>query len=53
MFSGNDEPNYSELLYFFFCIAVASQVSDVSVQSEGMRKLVFAHLMVAYLLIAR
>jgi uncharacterized membrane protein len=48
-FPGNDEPNYSEFLYFSFCIAVASQVSDVSTQSEGMRKLVFAHSMVAYL----
>ena len=48
-FPGNKNPNYSEFLYFSFCIAVASQVSDVSTQSAGMRKLVFAHSMVAYL----
>ncbi|WP_158804357.1 DUF1345 domain-containing protein [Acidisoma sp. L85] len=48
-FPGNDEPNYSEFFHFSFCVAVASQVSDVSTQSEGMRKLVFAHSMVTYL----
>lgn len=49
VFPGNDRPNYSEFLYFSFCIAVASQVSDVSTQSASMRKLVLAHSMVAYL----
>ena len=48
-FPGNDKPNYSEFLYFSFCIAVASQVSDVSTQTASMRKLVLAHSMVAYL----
>jgi uncharacterized membrane protein len=48
-FPGNDLPNYSEFLYFSYCIAVASQVSDVSTQSAGMRKLVLAHSLVAYL----
>ena len=48
-FPGNDRPTYSEFLYFSFCIAVASQVSDVSTQSASMRQLVFAHSMVAYL----
>lgn len=48
-FPGNDEPNYSEFLYFSFCIAVANQVSDVSTQSASMRRLVLAHSMVAYL----
>lgn len=48
-FPGNDEPTYSEFLYFSFCIAVASQVSDVSTQSASMRQLVLAHSMVAYL----
>lgn len=49
IFPGNDRPNYSEFLYFSFCIAVASQVSDVSTQTASMRKLVLAHSMVAYL----
>ena len=48
-FPGNDEPTYSEFFYFSFCIAVASQVSDVSTQSASMRQLVLAHSMVAYL----
>ncbi len=48
-FPGNDCPGYSEFLYFSFCIAVASQVSDVSTQSASMRQLVLAHSMVAYL----
>ena len=48
-FPGNDTPNYSEFLYFSFCMAVASQVSDVSTQSELMRKLVLTHSLVSYL----
>jgi len=48
-FPGNPAPNYSEFLYFSFCIAVASQVSDVSTQDAAMRRLVLAHSMVAYL----
>ncbi|MDT7951391.1 MAG: DUF1345 domain-containing protein [Acetobacteraceae bacterium] len=48
-FPGNDTPTYSEFLYFSFCIAVASQVSDVTTQSASMRQLVLAHSMVAYL----
>ena len=48
-FPGNDEPEYSEFLYFSFCIGVASQVSDVSTRTAGMRKLVLAHSMLAYL----
>lgn len=48
-FPGNECPTYSEFLYFAFCIAVASQVSDVSTQSASMRRVVLAHSMVAYL----
>jgi uncharacterized membrane protein len=48
-FPGNDQPNYGEFLYFSFCIAVASQVSDVSTRSAGMRTLVLVHSLVAYL----
>ena len=49
LFPGNNNPNYGEFLYFSFCMAVASQVSDVSTQSADMRKLVLAHSLVAYL----
>ncbi|MGI3778279.1 MAG: DUF1345 domain-containing protein [Janthinobacterium lividum] len=48
-FPGNDRPAYSEFLYFSFCIAVASQVSDVCTETASMRRLVLAHSMVAYL----
>ena len=48
-FPGNDRPDYGEFLYFSFCIAVASQVSDVSTQTAGMRRLVLLHSLIAYL----
>ena len=48
-FPGNETPGISEFLYFSFCIAVASQVSDVSTESAAMRQLVLAHSMIAYL----
>ena len=48
-FPGNPAPGYSEFLYFSFCIAVASQVSDVSTQTASMRRLVLLHSLVAYL----
>ena len=48
-FPGNPAPDYMEFLYFSFCIAVASQVSDVSTQSAGMRKMVLLHSLIAYL----
>lgn len=49
LFPGNDAPGYSEFLYFSFCMAVASQVSDVSTQSARMRRLVLTHSLVSYL----
>ena len=49
LFPGNDAPNIDEFLYFSFCMAVASQVSDVSTQSAAMRRLVLAHSLVSYL----
>ncbi len=49
VFPGNPDPNYGEFLYFSFCMAVASQVSDVTTQSADMRRLVLAHSLVAYL----
>ncbi len=49
LFPGNDRPGISEFFYFSFCMAVASQVSDVSTQSAGMRRLVLAHSLVSYL----
>jgi uncharacterized membrane protein len=48
-FPGNAAPGYMEFLYFSFCIAVASQVSDVSTQSAAMRRIVLLHSLIAYL----
>ena len=48
-FPGNDRPAIGELFYFSFCMAVASQVSDVTTQSARMRQLVLAHSLVSYL----
>ena len=49
LFPGNDRPGIGEFFYFSFCMAVASQVSDVSTQSPRMRQLVLAHSLVSYL----
>ncbi len=49
LFPGNDRPGISEFFYFSFCMAVASQVSDVTTQSARMRQLVLAHSLVSYL----
>ena len=49
VFPGNPAPAYGEFLYFSFCIAVASQVSDVATQTPDMRRLVLLHSLVAYL----
>ena len=48
-FPGNPAPDYPEFLYFSYCMAVASQVSDVTTQSAAMRKLVLVHSLIAYL----
>ncbi|MCQ8241554.1 DUF1345 domain-containing protein [Rhizosaccharibacter radicis] len=48
-FPGNDRPDYVEFLYFAFCLAVASQVSDVTTESAAMRRLVLVHSLVAFL----
>ncbi len=49
LFPGNDRPGIGEFFYFSFCMAVASQVSDVMTQSARMRQLVLAHSLVSYL----
>ncbi len=49
LFPGNDRPGIGEFFYFSFCMAVASQVSDVTTQSARMRQLVLAHSLVSYL----
>jgi len=42
-FPGDDAPNYWDFLYFAFVIGMTSQVSDVTVKSKVLRKMVMAH----------
>lgn len=42
-FPGTEMPHYWDFLYFSFVIGMTSQVSDVQVTSQGMRRLVLAH----------
>ena len=42
-FPGNHSPNYWDFLYFAFVIGMTSQVSDVTVKSQDLRRTVTAH----------
>jgi uncharacterized membrane protein len=44
-----DKPGYWDFVYFSFVIGMTSQVSDVAVSSNAMRKIVSAHGMVAFI----
>lgn len=46
---GEHEPNYLDFLYFSFTMGAAAQTSDVAVTSRGMRQLVLAHTILAFL----
>ena len=48
IFPGNPAPDYGEFLYFSYCMAVASQVSDVATQTPEMRRLVLVHSLISY-----
>lgn len=48
-FPGNDKPNYWDFVYFSFVIGMTSQVSDVAVVSQGIRRTVTAHGIVSFL----
>ena len=51
VFPANDpsfEPDYSDFAYFAFTIAVASQTSDVTVQSRPMRRLVLVQSVLSF-----
>ena len=45
---GDPEPDYWDFVYFSFVIGMTSQVSDVSVTSKQMRRLVAGHGIVAF-----
>ena len=42
-FPGGELPDYLDFAYFSFCIAMTSQVSDVQVSSQRLRRLVCIH----------
>ncbi|MFO1433056.1 MAG: DUF1345 domain-containing protein [Candidatus Competibacteraceae bacterium] len=42
-FPGDDRPDYWDFAYFSFYIAMTSQVSDVQVSSQRLRRLVWVH----------
>lgn len=46
---GDREPDYMDFLYFAFTMGAACQTSDVSVTERGMRALVLAHTILAFL----
>jgi len=49
-FPGDDaEPDYPDFLYFAFTMGAAAQTSDVAVTTRGMRALVLAHTILAFL----
>jgi uncharacterized membrane protein len=49
-FPGQDTaPDYLDFLYFSFTMGAAAQTSDVAVTSRGMRSLVLAHTILAFL----
>ena len=47
-FPGTKEPGAWDFLYFSFVIGMTAQVSDVSVQTVGMRRLVLIHGIIAF-----
>ena len=48
-FPGDDKPDYWDFVYFSFVIGMTSQVSDVAVVSQGIRRTVTAHGVVSFL----
>lgn len=45
---GNFKPDYGDLLYFAFTLAVASQTADVTVTSQRMRRLVLVQSLLSF-----
>jgi len=47
-FPGEDDPEYSDFFYYSFTIGMTCQVSDVTTQSRGMRRLTLLHSVVSF-----
>ena len=48
-FPGGREPDYSDFAYYSFVVGMTSQVSDVAVTSQPMRRLTMLHGILAFL----
>ncbi len=48
-FPGDDEPDYYDFTYFSFTIGMCAQVSDVTVSSKPIRRIVLSHSIVSFL----
>ncbi|CAG7843962.1 hypothetical protein USB125703_00180 [Pseudoclavibacter triregionum] len=49
-FPGDDAPDYFDFAYLAFCLGMAYQVSDTDIRSKLLRKTVFQHTLLSYLL---
>lgn len=47
-FPGTNEPDYWDFLYFATCLSMTFQVSDMSITSRGMRRVVMFHCLAAF-----
>ena len=47
-FSGTDRPDYLDFLYFATSIGATSQTADVSIKTQGLRRLATAHAVVSF-----
>ena len=47
-FSGSDPPDYLDFMYFSYVIGMTSQVSDVTINTRAMRRLVLLHSVISF-----
>jgi uncharacterized membrane protein len=49
LFPGGREPDYGDFLYYSFVVGMTSQVADVAIASQPLRKLTMLHGILAFL----
>ena len=49
IFPGKDEPDYWDFAYFAFTIGMCAQVSDVTVSSKSVRRIVLVHSILSFI----
>lgn len=47
-FSGNEDPNYADFVYFAFTLGMTFQTSDTAVETRGLRRVVTVHSFAAF-----